>query len=356
VVEEYSTDGRVGRTQAIRRRTRRQPYSIRVQRVDALRAPVTLFVCAVGGMVAGGVALATPPLPVFLAAFAGVPVVLLLFLFSGGVTVFEVSELGPRFGVGGLTGRLMARDIWSPGRGRPVIVRWRSVRAVVIRSGPGTGDSRRTVEVGVMVNPGVKVPRGYRNPGSAEPVPEDCPYWQRFPPGRVDAEELATAVTAFGDIEPIRPELRPGPYHLYDTSRLTGLGVVLGVLGWAAALTVRLVGGDQGLAVFAAPLFVLGGAGLGLVGVRRDKRLLSLDDGGLRFGRPVAFVPWSHVERVVVDGQPAGGPTLVLRLGPESRLPRLYERRLRGADPVTVATALSVWLPGRIRLVRPRRG
>ena len=28
------------------------------------------------------------------------------------------------------------------------------------------------------------------------------------------------------------------------------------------------------------------------------------------------------------------------------------ERHLRGADPVSLATALSVWLPGRIRLIR----
>lgn len=327
--------------------------------MDVLRAPAVLVLCLAGGVVAGGVALVTPPLPVFLAAFAGVPVLLVPFLFYRRVTVFEAGELGLRFGLGGITGRLMPRGVWSPGRGRPVIVRWRSIRGVMIGTGPATGDSRRAVEVGVLVHDGVKVPRGWRarrpDPRAAEAVPENCPYWQRFPPGEAAADDLAAAVAAAGDIEPVRPELRPAPFHVYDTSRLTGLGIALGLLAWAAALAVRLVGeadGAAGVAVFAAPLLVLGGAFLGLSGVRRDRRLLSLDDGGLRFGRPIAFVPWAHVERIVVDGQTAGDPALALRLGRESRLPRLYERRLTGADPVTVATALSVWLPGRVRLVR----
>jgi hypothetical protein len=346
-MEEYSE----GHRAPARHRARRRPYAIRVPAGHVISPYGVLGLCAGGGLVAGGLALAVPPLPVFLALFVLIPVVLLLWLFSRRPLVFEVSELGLRFGVGGLTGRLMTRDVWFPGRRRPVIVRWQSIREIVIRSGPATGDSRVTAEIGVLVKDGVKVPRGWREPDSARPTPSDCPYWQRFPPGRVDVPELTAAIGDFGGVRPVELEPTPSPYHLYGADRTTVLGVGIGIVAWAAALFVRLVGGDD-LALLAAPLFLLGGAGIGLAGFRRDKRLLSLEDGGLRFGRPIAFVPWGHVQRVVVDGQLPGALTLALRLGPESRLPRLYERNLRGADPVSLATALSVWLPGRIRLIR----
>jgi hypothetical protein len=314
-------------------------------------------VCATAGVVAGGAALTTPPPAVFVPVVVLVPAVLVLLLFARRATVFEVGALGVRVGVGGLTGRLTRRDVWFPGQGRPVIVRWRSIRDVVVRSGAATGDSRVSAEIGVVVNEGVKVPSGWRLSVAARPAPTRCPYWQRFPPGDIDIDELTGAVAAFGGIEPIRLEPRPEPYHMFDVRRLTGLGAGIGVLAWAAAVVVRVLGGDGGMAVFAAPLLAIGGVGLGCAGLRRDRRLLSLDDGGLRFGRPIAFVPWAHVERVVVDdGRPPGPVTLALRLGPESRLPRLYERRLAGADPVALATGLSVWLPGRIRLIRPLRG
>ncbi|HEU5160536.1 MAG TPA: hypothetical protein VFU43_26290 [Streptosporangiaceae bacterium] len=362
MAEEYFDGGRE-HAQAIRRGKRRRPYAIRVRMVDLLSASSVMGVCATAGLAAGGVALATPPPPVFVAVVAVVPVALLLVLFSRRPAVFEVNDLGLRFGVGGLTGRLMRRDAWFPGRGRPVIVRWGSISDVVIRSGPATGDSRVTAEVGVIVNDGVKVPSGWaRSAATARvaldrPVPTQCPYWQRFPPGKVDLDELTAAIALFGEAEPIRPDPRPEPYHMFAVRRLTALGAVLGLLAWAAAVVVRLLGGDGGLAVFAAPLLAVGGIGLGITGMRRDRRLVSFDDGGLRFGRPVAFVPWSHVERAVVDdGRPPGTVTLALRLGPESRLPRLYERRLAGADPVALATGLSVWLPGRIRLIRALRG
>ena len=355
---DYSADRPAGRADTARRRARRGPYAIRVRIVNLISPYSVLGGCAAGGLAAGGVALAAPPLRVFLALFAGIPAVLVLYLFARRIITFEVTELGLRFGVGGLTGRLTGRGAWYPGRRRPVIVRWRSIRHVVIRSGPATGTSRVTTEIGVVVNEGVKVPRGWRpDPGSdpERPVPTQCPYWQRFPPGHAAADELAAAIAAFGGMEPIRPELEPVPYHLYGTARRMVAGAGMGLLAWAAALFVRLVGGDD-YAVFAAPLLVLGGAGLGLMGFRRDKRVLSLESGGLRFGRPIAFIPWSHVQRAVVDGQVPEAVTLALRLGPESRLPRLYERRLPDVDPATLAIALSVWLPGRIRLIRARRG
>jgi hypothetical protein len=322
-----------------------------------------MTVCAVAGLTAGGVALATPPLPAFVAIVVLVPTVLVIFLFCHRPAVFEVNGLGLRFGLGGLTGRLMRRHVWFPGRGRPVVVRWQSIREVVIGSGPVTGDSRVTAEVGVIVNEGVKVPRGWAlraapaEVAAGRPAATRCPYWQRFPPGKVDLDELTEALADFAQVEPIRPDPRPEPFHMFAVRRLTGLGVALGLLAWAAAIVVRLLAGDGGMAVFAAPLLALGGVGFGVTGMRRDRRLLSLDDGGLRFGPPIAFVPWSHVERVVVDdGRPPEPVTLALRLRPESRLPRLYERRLAGADPTALATGLSVWLPGRIRLIRALRG
>ncbi len=357
-MEDYSAGRRAARGETARHRARRGPYAIRVRIVDLISPAGVMGVCAAGGLVAGGGALAAPSLPVFLALFAVIPAVLLLYLFAGRMTVFEVTALGLRFGVGGVTGRLTGRGVWYPGRHRPVIVRWRSIRSVVIRSGPATGTSRVTTEIGVVVNEGVRVPRGWRaDPGAdpERPIPARCPYWQRFPPGRAAAGELAAAIAGIGGVEPVRPEPEREPYHMYGTGRMTITGVGAGLLAWAAALFVRLVGGDD-YAVFAAPLLVLGGAGLGLSGFRRDKRLLSLESGGLRFGRPIAFIPWSHIQRAVVDGHAPGASTLALRLGPESRLPRLYERRLPDADPVTLAGALSVWLPGRTRLVGARRG
>jgi hypothetical protein len=366
VVEE-SFDAVPDRGQATRWKTRRKPYAIRVKAADLLSPSSVMAVCAGAGLAAGGVALATPPLRVFVAVVVLIPLALVFFLFSHRPVVFKVNGLGLRFGVGGLTGRLMRRDVWFPGRGRPVIVRWRSIREVVIGAGPVTGDSRVTAEVGVIVNEGVKVPRGWAlrsapaevaaEVAAGRPAVPRCPYWQRFPPGRIDLDELTAALADFAQVEPIRPEPRPQPYHMFAVRRLTGLGAVLGLLAWAAAIAVRLLGGDGALAVFAAPLLAVGGVGFGVTGMRRDRRLLSLDDGGLRFGRPITFVPWSHVERVVVDdGRPPEPVTLALRLGPESRLPRLYERRLAGADPVALATGLSVWLPGRIRLIRALRG
>jgi hypothetical protein len=362
VAEEYF-DAVPDGGQAVRWKARRRPYVIRVKAVDLLGASSVMVMCAGAGLAAGGVALATPPLPVFAAVVVLVPLALVLFLFSHRPAVFEVNGLGVRFGVGGLTGRLMRRDVWFPGRGRPVVVRWRSIRDVVVGSGPVTGDSRVTAEVGVIVNEGVKVPRGWAL--SAAPAAAAaggltvtrCPYWQRFPPGKIDLAELTAALADFAQVEPIRPDPRPEPYHMFAIRRLTGLGALIGLLAWAAAIGLRLLGGDGAMAVFAAPLLAVGGVGLGLTGVRRDRRLLSLDDGGLRFGRPITFVPWSHVERAVVDdGRPPEPVTLALRLGPESRLPRLYERRLARADPVALATGLSVWLPGRIRLIRAVRG
>lgn len=357
MAEEYFDPG-PERGRAVRWKARREPYAIRAKRANLLGASSVMTVCAVAGLAAGGAALATPPLPVFAAIAVVVPLALALFLF-GRRTVFEVTDLGLRFGVGGLTGRLLRRDVWFPGRGRPVVVRWRSIRDVVIGSGPVTGDSRVLAEVGVVVNEGVKVPRGWALRASGDdvaagrPTATRCPYWQRFPPGHVDIDELTAALADFAQVEPIRPDPRPEPYHVYAVRRLTGLGAALGLLAWAAAIVVRLLGGDGAMAVFAAPLFAVGGVGFGLAGLRRDRRLLSLDEGGLRFGRPITFVPWSHVERVVVDdGRPPEPVTLALRLGPESRLPRLYERPLAGADPVALATGLSVWLPGRIRLIR----
>jgi hypothetical protein len=362
VAEEYFGAG-PDSGQSVRWKTRRRPYTIRVKTVDLLSASSVMAVCAAAGLAAGGVALAIPPLPAFVAIVAFVPMVVVLFLFSRRPAVFEVNDRGLRFGVGGVTGRLMRRDLWFPGRGRPVLVRWQSIRDVVIASAPATGDSRVTAEVGVIVNEGVKVPRGWAlRAASAEvaadrPTPTRCPYWQRFPPGKIDLDQLTAALADFAQVEAIRPDPRPEPYHLFAVRRLTGLGAALGLLAWAAAIVVRLLGGDGGMAVSAAPLLAFGGVGLGVTGMRRDRRLLSLDDGGLRFGRPIAFVPWAHVERVVVDdGRPPEPVTLALRLGPESRLPRLYERRLAGADPVALATGLSVWLPGRIRLIRALRG
>ncbi len=349
--------------QTVRWKARRRPYTVRVKMVDLLSAPSVMTVCAVAGLAAGGVALAIPPPPVFVAIVVLVPLVVGLFLFSRRPAVFEVNGRGLRFGVGGITGRLMRRDVWFPGHGRPVLVRWQSIRDVVIASAPATGDSRVAAEVGVIVNEGVKVPPGWgMRAASAEvagdrPTPMRCPYWQRFPPGKIDLDELTGALADFAQVEPIRPDPRPEPYHMFAVRRLTGLGAALGLLAWAAAIAVRLLGGDGGTDVFAAPLLALGGVGLGLTGVRRDRRLLSIDDGGLRFGRPIAFVPWAHIQRVVVDdGRPPEPVTLALRLGPESRLPRLYERRLAGVDPVALATGLSAWLPGRIRLIRALRG
>jgi hypothetical protein len=153
----------------------------------------------------------------------------------------------------------------------------------------------------------------------------------------------------------LEAEAGPRPYHVYRVRPMIGTGVTVALLSVAAALVVGLVADDR-FAVLAGPLITTAVVGVGLGRYRRDRRLLSLDDGGLRFGRPIAFVPWAHIERVVVDGQGSAPTTMALRLGPESRLPRLYERRLPGADDVALATALSHWLPGRIRLIRMIRG
>jgi hypothetical protein len=350
--DDDTTDGSAGPTQTLPRGIRRRPYAVRARLAVVLSANGVMTICAGCGVVAGGAALAAPATAIYLVGFCLVPAAVFVILFSGRATVFEVSEFGVRFGAAGLPARLAARDLWSPRRGRPVIVRWQSIREIVISSGAATGDSRLRAEIGVMVNEGARVPHGWRDSEQAHPAPTECPYWQRFPPGQVDADELRAAIAEFGGgVEPAEAAAGPRPYHLYRVRPMIGAGVTVALLAVAAALVVGLVTDDR-FAVLAGPLITTAVVGVGLGRYRRDQRLLSLDEGGLRFGRPIAFVPWAHVERVVIDGQGSAPTTMALRLGPESRLPRLYERRLPGADDVALATALSHWLPGRIRLIR----
>jgi len=152
-VAEEHFDAVPDRGRNVRWKARRRPYALRVRTVDLLSASSVMVVCAVAGLAAGGVALATPPLPAFVSIVVLVPTVLVIFLFCHRPAVFEVNGLGLRFGLlawaAAIVVRLLAGDGGMAVFAAPLLVlggvgfgvtgmrRWRPGSASGCRAGSG---------------------------------------------------------------------------------------------------------------------------------------------------------------------------------------------------------------------------